>query len=42
MQEEVFDVLDNGVKENLSEITIEELVNKLGKYRDNESYMYYV
>lgn len=42
MQEEVFDVLDNGVKENLSGITVEELVDKLGKYRDNENYMYYV
>ncbi len=42
MQEEIFDVLDSAIKDKLSDITIEELVNKLGKYRDNENYMYYV
>ncbi|TJX13605.1 Rrf2 family transcriptional regulator [Tissierella creatinini] len=42
MQKEVFCPLDEAVKEKLGSITIEDLVNKLGKYRGNTNYMYYV
>ncbi len=42
MQEEVFYLLDDAVKEKLASITIEDLVNKLSKYQDNKNYMYYV
>lgn len=42
MEENIFEVLDESIEAALSSITIEDLVNKLVKYGDNENYMYYV
>ena len=39
---EVFDVLDNSVKETLTSISFEDIVNHIKKHGGNESYMYYL
>lgn len=40
IQEKIFNVLDNTIKDILSNITIEDIVNNLSEYRGN--YMYYL
>ncbi|NLJ58669.1 MAG: Rrf2 family transcriptional regulator [Tissierellia bacterium] len=40
MQENIFKILDNTIKDTLTNITIEDLVDNLSQYRGN--YMYYL
>ena len=42
MHEGVFTVLDKSVKHALSNITLEDLATQANKYKNNESYMYYL
>lgn len=42
MQETIFCILDDSVKDKLSNITVEDITNKLSQYRGNENYMYYL
>jgi Rrf2 family protein len=41
LKDTVFDPLDNSVKETLSKITLEDMVNKSAVYTNGDYYMYY-
>ena len=41
LRDTVFDPLDNSLKETLSRITLEDMVNQSAVYMDGEYYMYY-
>jgi Rrf2 family protein len=41
LRDTVFDPLDNSLKETLSRITLEDMVNQSAAYADGDYYMYY-
>ncbi len=42
MQEVVFDLIDNSIKDILVNISLEDIVNKANTFRDSEQHMYYI
>jgi Rrf2 family protein len=42
MQENIFNIIDDSIRDKLINITLEDIVNKLSRYKNNQNYMYYL